>query len=68
MKGSTLESFDGIKENRENPPPIYFTVLYYGFILFGVVYAAFYLFGGWTSHGEFQEKMHEHEAKYQTQK
>lgn len=66
MKDSTHESFDGIKENRQNPPPIYFNVLFYGFILFGIIYAAYYLFSGWTSHGEFQEKMNEHQAKYQT--
>ena len=66
MKDSTLESFDGIKENRENPPPLYFTLLFYGFIRWGVLYAVYFLFSGWTSHGEFQEEMREHGAKYQT--
>lgn len=65
MQNSTLEGFDGIKENRTNPPPIYFTVLYYGLIIFGIIYAAYFLFSGWTSQGEFQEEMQEHQAKYQ---
>lgn len=66
MKDSTLESFDGIKENRVNPPPAYFNLLFYGFILWGIVYAAYFLFSGWSSQGEFQEEMQEHQAKYQS--
>lgn len=66
MKDSTLESFDGIKENRKTPPPIYFSILFYGFIVWGIFYAAYFLFSGWTSHGEFRDEMREHQAKYQT--
>lgn len=65
MNESTNEHFDGIKENRDNPPPVYFSALFYGFIIFGIVYAAFYLFSGWSSQHEFQEEMKEHQAKYQ---
>ena len=65
MKESPLEHFDGIKENRENPPPVYFSVLFYGFIIFGIVYAAFYLLSGWSSQGEFKEEMKEHQSHYQ---
>lgn len=65
MKDSTAEKFDGIKENRENPPPAYFNILYYGLILWGIIFSAYFLFSGWTSHGEFKEKMDAHQAKYQ---
>jgi cytochrome c oxidase cbb3-type subunit 3 len=65
MKESSCESFDGIKENRENPPPAYFTYLLFGLILWGVIYAAYFLLSGWTSNGEFKEEMREHQAKYQ---
>jgi cytochrome c oxidase cbb3-type subunit III len=58
-------NFDGIVENRENKPPVYFTVLFYGLILWAVVFCAFYLLSGWSSDAEFQEKMQAHETKYQ---
>lgn len=66
MKDTTTEKFDGIQENRENPPPAYFNILYYGLILWGIIFSAYFLFGGWTSHGEFQEKMAAHQAQSQT--
>ena len=57
------EPFDGIKENRENNPPTYFNILFYGLILWGVIFMAYYLFSGWSSHGEFQEKMSAHQEQ-----
>lgn len=66
MKDSSTEKFDGIKENRDNPPPpAYFNILYYGLIIWGVLFSAYYLLSGWSSHGEFQDKMKSHQAKYQ---
>lgn len=65
MKDSIAEKFDGIKENRENPPPSYFNILYYGLILWGLLFSAYFLFSGWSSHGEFQEKMHEFQTQHQ---
>lgn len=58
--------FDGIVENRDNNPPAYFTVLFYGLIVWGVAFCAFYLLSGWSSEAEFQEKMKSHEAQYQS--
>lgn len=58
-------SFDGIVENRANNPPVYFTVLFYGLIIWGVLFSAYYLLSGWSSETEFQEKMQAHETKYQ---
>ena len=66
MKDSTLEKFDGIKENRETPPPAYFNVLFYGLIIWGIIFCAYFLFSGWTSHSEFQANMQEFQAKHQT--
>jgi len=66
MKDSSSEKFDGIKENRENPPPAYFNILYYGLIIWGLIYAAYFLFSGWTSHGEFQKKMQDYQTQHQT--
>lgn len=64
MKDTNPESFDGIKENRENPPPSYFNILFYGLIFWGLLFSAYFLFSGWTSHGEFQEKMQDHQASH----
>lgn len=59
-------NFDGITENRANLPPTYFRVLFYGLIIWGVLFCGYYLFSGWSSHQEFQEKMQAHEAAYAT--
>jgi len=63
----STHDFDGIVENRVNKPPVYFTVLFYGLIVWGVAYAAFYLLSGWSSDAEFQAKMQAHKAQYQEQ-
>jgi cytochrome c oxidase cbb3-type subunit 3 len=58
-------NFDGIVENRANNPPAYFTVLFYGLIIWGTFFCAYYLLSGWSSDAEFQEKMQSHETRYQ---
>ncbi len=55
--------FDGITENRANKPPAYFSLLFYGLIVWGVLFMAYYLFGGWSSAGEFKEKMAAHQQQ-----
>ena len=57
--------FDGITENREQRPPVYFTVLFYGLVVWGVAFSAFYLLSGWSSDAEFQAGMQAHQARYQ---
>lgn len=57
---------DGIIENREQRPPVYFTVLFYGLIVWGVAFCAFYLLSGWSSETEFQAKMQAHESQGQS--
>lgn len=56
-----VHNFDGIIENRANRPPFYFTVLFYGLILWGVVFCAYYLLSGWSSADEFRQKMDTHQ-------
>jgi len=56
------EPFDGIKESGKKPPA-YFNLLYYGLILWGIIFMGYYLCSGWSSHGEFQEKMQAHQAQ-----
>ena len=57
------EHADGIVEDREKAPPVYFTVLFYGLIIWGVAFMAFYLLSGWSSDSEFQEKMAAHKGE-----
>ena len=60
-----VHEFDGIIENRVSSPPVYFTILFYGLIIWGVAFCAFYLLSGWSSDAEFQMKMSAYEEKYQ---
>jgi cytochrome c oxidase cbb3-type subunit III len=55
--------FDGITENRVNSPPAYFNVLFYGLILWGIAFMAYFLFSGWSSDAEFQAKMTDHQQQ-----
>lgn len=65
MSHDEHHDFDGITENREQRPPVYFTVLFYGLIVWGTVFCAFYLLSGWSSDAEFQARMKAHEARNQ---
>jgi cytochrome c oxidase cbb3-type subunit 3 len=58
------EPFDGIRENRENKPPAYFNILFYGLILWGLIFMGYYLLSGWSSQGELLEKMDAHQQQY----
>jgi cytochrome c oxidase cbb3-type subunit 3 len=57
------EHADGIVEDREKAPPVYFTILFYGLIIWGVAFMAFYLLSGWSSDAELQEKMAAHKGE-----
>jgi cytochrome c oxidase cbb3-type subunit 3 len=54
------EHADGIVEDRKKAPPIYFYILFYGLIIWAVIFMAWFLFSGWSSHDEFAEKMAAH--------
>jgi cytochrome c oxidase cbb3-type subunit III len=60
--------YDGIIEDREQKPPVYFTILFYSLIVWAVAFSAFYLLSGWSSEAEFQTKMSAYEEQYQTPK
>ncbi len=51
------EHADGIVEDRKQAPPSYFYILFFGLIIWGVIFCGYYLFSGWSSDSEFQEKM-----------
>jgi cytochrome c oxidase cbb3-type subunit 3 len=55
-----VHNFDGIIENRVQSPPPYFTVLFYGLILWGVLFSAWFLLSGWSSEEEFRQNMAVH--------
>ena len=56
-------TYDGIREDREQKPPAYFNLLFYGLIIWGVIFCAYFLLSGWSSQDEFQEKMATHKQK-----
>lgn len=55
---------DGIVEDRMQPPPVYFRLLYYGLIIWGIGFSAYYLLSGWSSEGEFEENMAAYNQTY----
>ncbi len=58
------EHADGIAEDRKKAPPVYFNILFYGLIIWGVLFSAYYLLSGWSSHGQFEERMAAHQETY----
>jgi cytochrome c oxidase cbb3-type subunit 3 len=54
---------DGIVEAGEKAP-VYFYLLFFGLIAWGVIFMGYYLFSGWSSGNEFEEKMSAHTAAY----
>lgn len=57
------EHADGILEAGKKAPG-YFYLLYFGLIIWGVIFMAYYLFSGWSSSQEFEEKMAAHTGTY----
>jgi cytochrome c oxidase cbb3-type subunit 3 len=64
MPAEQSEPFDGIRENKQGRPPVYFNILFYGLIIWGLLFMGYYLLSGWSSHSEFQEKMTSHQQQY----
>jgi cytochrome c oxidase cbb3-type subunit 3 len=44
---------DGIAE-EDNPIPLWFNVGFYGMLVVGVIYMIYYLFSGWSAHGQWE--------------
>lgn len=64
------KEYDGIRYRAEKSAPLVFRILYFGLIAWGVVFAGYYLFSGWSSYGEYDEIKKAKEARLaaQTQK
>lgn len=62
-QNETLEPFDGIKD-RHQKPPVYFNVLFYGLIIWALIFSAYFILSGWSSHQEFQQKMTNYEQAH----
>jgi cytochrome c oxidase cbb3-type subunit 3 len=62
-QNETMEPFDGIRDSNQKPP-VYFTVLLYGLITWGVLFSAYFILTGWSSHTEFQQKMTAYEQEH----
>ena len=58
------EHADGIVEDRKQPAPLYFNILFYGLIIWGIGFSAYYLLSGWSSEKEFEEKMAAYQETY----
>ncbi len=63
VPGDQEATIDDIRESG-NEPPLYFKILYYGLIAWAVVFMAYYLLSGWSSHEEFRQKMEAHQQHY----
>jgi cytochrome c oxidase cbb3-type subunit 3 len=60
------KDFDGITERHGQRPPVYFMVLFFGLIVWGAIFMAFYLLSGWSSQAEFKEKLTAHQQSVAT--
>lgn len=58
-----VRDFDGVIEIRSNPVPRYFAWLFYGLVIWGVLFMAYYLLSGWSSADEFTRKMEAHQER-----
>lgn len=55
-----VRDFDGVIEIRSNPVPRYFAILFYGLLIWGVLFIAYFLLSGWSSEAHFAQKMSDH--------
>lgn len=62
-ENSSSEPFDGIKESHRKPP-VYFNVLFYGLIIWGLLFCVYFLLSGWSSQNEFKEKQSVYEQRH----
>ena len=50
------QSYDGIKYREEKKAPAVFRILFWGLVFWGVSFIGYFLFSGWSSQGEFEQK------------
>jgi len=56
------KDYDGITYNAQDKPPLVFKLLCTGLVIWGIAFMGHYLFGGWTSTGEYAQKKSAKEA------
>lgn len=55
--GHPARTFDGIVDNRSRTIPKGFALLFWGLVLWGALFTAYYLASGWSSRAEFEAAM-----------
>jgi cytochrome c oxidase cbb3-type subunit 3 len=50
------KNYDGIVYEKDTKVPAVFQILFYGLIIWGGIFMGYYLFGGWSSVGEFDAR------------
>lgn len=56
-----VHDHDGIQERQDTKVPAYFNLLFYGLIVWGVIFSAYFIFSGWSSTEEYAEKQAAHD-------
>ncbi|RNC66665.1 MAG: cytochrome C [Desulfuromonadales bacterium] len=51
--------YDGIRYRKERNAPAIFRVLFYGIVVWGVIFIGYFLLSGWSSETEFRQKRQE---------
>jgi cytochrome c oxidase cbb3-type subunit III len=62
------KEYDGIRYNPQDSPPLIFNLLYYGLWVWGLCFMGYFLFSGWSSHGEYAAVKRAKEARLATEK
>lgn len=62
---SEQHDYDGISYREEQHSPNIFRILFAGLLIWGVIFLGYYLFGGWSSPKEFDEKTKTRESAQQ---
>jgi cytochrome c oxidase cbb3-type subunit 3 len=56
------KNYDGITYRANDKAPLVFKILFAGLALWGFAFMGHFLFGGWSSHGEYAQKKSAKEA------
>jgi cytochrome c oxidase cbb3-type subunit 3 len=59
-KNAAAGGTGGELETGDNPIPGYFLFLFVGLLIWGVLFIGYFLLSGWSSEGEFEQKMVAH--------
>lgn len=62
------KDFDGIRYNPKDKPPLPWKIIHISLFIWGMCFMAYYLFSGWSSHGEYDAIKKAKEARLATDK